>query len=81
MAVVVTVAFQSKTELTRLRADHDKRQFVICPKCKSDEINYIAVRETVSMFKGKNRIKQVTRTRKDKGLTLCRKCLHCEGKL
>lgn len=65
----------------KLRYNNDKRHFVICPKCRSTEINYIAIYQKASMFDGKNKIKDKMVVDKTKGLTVCRKCGHSEGKL
>lgn len=65
----------------KLRADNDKRHFVICPKCRSDLTNYISVLHKVSMFIGKKRIKLKSAVVKSKGLTLCRNCHYTEGSL
>lgn len=65
----------------KLRFNHDKRHFVICPKCGSKETNYIAIYQKASMFNGKHKIRDKTVVDKSKGLTVCRKCSYSEGSL
>lgn len=59
----------------------DKRCFFTCPKCKSEEINYIGISECISQYIGFKRISFTEVKRKDKGITVCSKCGYKRGSI